>query len=71
MHQSGRNNVPLIANERDTITSFFYYFKHSSNIVAAFKVMQCVLECPMLIIKKMCDVSWFPVYDALKAVYEI
>ena len=57
-----------IQDFKETVTSIYYYFKHSAQRVHEIKALQEVLEEPTLKYREVHQVRWLSFYSALEAI---
>ena len=63
------NQVSYLKEYQETVTSIFYYFKHSSVRVEKMKEIQNLLEDPVLRYTEVHDVRWLSFYKAIETIY--
>ncbi len=63
------NQVTYLKEYQTTVTSIFYYFKHSANRVHKMKEIQDLLDDPVLRYTEVHDVRWLSFYKAIETIF--
>lgn len=61
--------VQYLKKYQETLTSLFYWFKHSAICTSGLTKIQEVLDFPQIKVKEVHSVQWFSFYNALESVY--